>query len=267
MNDEPVVILAGGKGMRMREHTETTPKALVPIGPYPVILHVMKTYAKYGFKKFILCLGYKSQDIKKYFMDYEWLTEDFTLKMDGSEKKKITNHSSNLVDFDITFVDTGLETDTGGRVKKIEKYVDTENFHVTYCDGLTNINISQLFEFHKEKNKIGTISAVHAMTTFGIIDIDENSITKSFREKPTLPGYINGGYMIFKKEFFDYLDEECILEQKPMRAISEIGQLAAYRHEDFWACMDTFKDFERLNTLWEKGYLPDTPYKGKIPWL
>ena len=267
MTDEPVVILAGGKGMRMREHTETIPKALVPIGPYPIILHVMKTYAKYGFKKFILCLGYKSEDIKKYFMDYEWLTEDFTLKMDDSEKKKITNHSPDLVDFDITFADTGLETNTGGRVKKIEKYVESDNFHVTYCDGLTDINISKLFEFHKEKNKIGTVSAVHPMTTFGIIDIDENSITKSFREKPTLPGYINGGYMIFKKDFFDYLDEECVLEQKPMRTISEISQLAAYKHEDFWACMDTFKDFERLNTLWQKGYLPDTPYKGKIPWL
>ena len=120
MNNEPVVILAGGKGMRMREHTETIPKALVPIGPYPVILHVMKTYAKYGFKKFILCLGYKSQDIKKYFMDYEWLTEDFTLKMGDSEKKKIINHSSDLADFDITFADTGLETNTGGRVKKLK---------------------------------------------------------------------------------------------------------------------------------------------------
>ena len=105
------------------------------------------------------------------------------------------------------------------------------------------------------------------MTTFGIIDIDENSIAKSFREKPSLPGYINGGYMTFKKEFFDYLDEECVLEQKPMREISSLGQLAAYKHEDFWACMDTFKDFERLNTLWDKGYLPDTPYKGKVPWL
>ena len=267
MNNEPVVILAGGKGMRMREHTETIPKALVPIGPYPVILHVMKTYAKYGFKKFVLCLGYKSDEIKKYFMDYEWLTEDFTLKMGDSQKKKITYHSSDLIDFEITFADTGLETNTGGRIKKIEKYIESDNFHVTYCDGLTDINISKLSEFHKEKNKIGTVSAVHAMTTFGIIDIDENSITKSFREKPTLPGYINGGYMIFKKDFFDYLDEECILEQKPMRTISEMNELSAYRHEDFWACMDTFKDFERLNTLWQKGYLPDTPYKGKIPWL
>jgi len=265
--DEPVVILAGGKGMRMREHTENMPKALVPIGSYPVILHVMKIFANFGYKKFILCLGYKSDDIKKYFMDYEWATQDFTLKMEQNNQKVITSRPSDISDYEITFAYTGTDTLTGGRVKKIEKYVNSENFFVTYCDGLTDINISELFDFHKKTNKIGTVSAVHTMTTFGIIDVDENSTVTSFREKPTLPGYINGGFMVFKQKFFDYLEDNSVLEQKPMASIAKEGQLAAYKHEGFWACMDTFKDFERLNTLWKNGYLPDTPFKGKVPWV
>lgn len=264
--DEPVVILAGGMGMRMREHTESTPKALVPIGPYPVIYHVMKCFENYGYKKFILCLGYKGKDIKQYFIDHEWVTGDFHLKMGSSNKKTITNLYSNPLDYEITFADTGHDTLTGGRVKKIQKYVKTDNFFVTYCDGLSDINIESLKNFHEQMNKIGTVSAVHTMTTFGVIDIDENSIAKSFREKPSLPGYINGGFMMFKNEFFDYLEEDSILEQKPMRTIAEKGELAAYQHEGFWACMDTFKDYERLNILWNKEYLPDTPFKGKAPW-
>lgn len=265
--EEPVVILAGGKGMRMREHTDVLPKALVPIGPYPVILHVMNIFANYGYKKFILCLGYKGQDIKRYFMDHDWMTQDFTLKMGPNNKKVIDNLNSNLLDFEITFADTGEDTQTGGRIKKIQKYVKTDDFFVTYSDGLTNIDIDDLMKFHKTKGKIGTVSAVHTMTTFGIIDVGEDSIARSFREKPSLPGYINGGFMVFKNKFFDYLDEGCILEQKPMKTISKEGQLAAYRHEDFWACMDTFKDVSRLNTLWHEGYLPDTSFKGEPPWI
>lgn len=265
--DEPVVILAGGKGMRMREHTETLPKALVPIGPYPVILHVMNIFANYGYKKFILCLGYKGQDIKRYFMDHEWMTKDFTLKMGPNNKKTVEHLISDLLDYEITFADTGASTQTGGRVKKIQKYVNNDNFFVTYCDGLTNINIDDLMKFHKQKDKIGTVSAVHTMTTFGVIDIGKDSITTSFREKPSLPGYINGGFMVFKNKFFDYLDEECVLEQKPMKTLASEGQLAAYRHEDFWACMDTYKDVEGLNTLWYNGYLPDTSFKGEVPWM
>jgi glucose-1-phosphate cytidylyltransferase len=265
--DEPVVILAGGKGLRMREHTEVLPKALVPIGPYPVILHVMNIFANYGYKKFILCLGYKGEDIKKYFMDHEWMSHDFILKMGPSNKKIIQNLGSDLLDFEITFANTGEETQTGGRVKKIQKYVDTENFFVTYSDGLTNIDIEDLMAFHKKKNKIGTVSAVHTMTTFGIVDVGQDETVSSFREKPSLPGYINGGFMVFKKNFFDYLDEECILEQKPMKTLAKEGQLVAYRHEDFWACMDTFKDVERLNTLWYKKYFPDTSFEGEPPWI
>ena len=266
-HNEPVVILAGGQGMRMREHTETIPKALVPIGPYPVIFHVMKIFANYGYHNFIICLGYKGADIKKYFIDHEWMADDFTLSVQENDKKIIKNKVSELKDFNITFAETGQDTLTGGRVKKIQKYVDADNFFVTYCDGLTNINIEKLMEFHTKMDKIGTVSAVHTMTTFGIIDIDENSLATSFREKPSLPGYINGGFMVFKNKFFDFLDDDCVLEQEPMKKLVAKNQLAAFKHEGFWACMDTAKDVERLNTLWYKGYMPDTSFKGKSPWI
>ncbi len=264
---EPVVILAGGKGMRMREYTDTLPKALVPIGPYPVIVHVMNIFAYYGYRRFILCVGYRGDAIKQYFMHHEWMTHDFTLKMGSSKTKRIKNHMSDFLDYEVTFVDTGLDTNTGGRIKKVEKYVQTDNFLVTYCDGLSDVNIGDLVKFHNRKGRIGTVTAVHPMSPFGVIDIEDDGVCASFREKPTLPGYINGGFFIFKREFFDYLDEKCVLEEEPLRKLAKEKQLIAYRHEGFWACMDTFKDVERLNTLWEKGYMLHTGFKGRPPWV
>jgi glucose-1-phosphate cytidylyltransferase len=261
------VILAGGKGMRMREYTETAPKALAPIGPYPVILHVMKIFAAFGYKRFILCLGYKLEAIKEYFMHHEWVSQDFTLKMGSTRTKEVMNQTSSFLDFEITFADTGPDTATGGRIKKIEKYVKTNNFFVVYCDGLSDINISELMKFHKEKGKIGTVAAVHFMSPFGIIDIDEKGNAISFKEKPVLPGFINGGFLVFRKDFFDYLDIDSVLEEEPLRRLVSEGQLAAYRHEGFWACMDTFKDWERLNILWERGYMPHVSFRGKPPWV
>jgi len=264
--EEPVVILAGGKGMRLREYTDTIPKALVPIGPYPVILHVMKTYAASGFRNFILCLGYRGNLIKEYFMNHDWIAHDFTLTMGRTGKKAVKEREDNHLDYQITFAETGLETPTGGRVKKIEKYIETDSMHVTYCDGLADIDISELANFHRKMGKVGTVTAVHAMSPFGIIEVNDQGIATSFKEKPALPGYINGGFLIFKKEFFDYLTEESILEEEPLKAIAARGQLSAYRLEKFWACMDTFKDVERLNNLWEKGIMLHTGYKGSPPW-
>jgi glucose-1-phosphate cytidylyltransferase len=264
---EPVVILAGGKGMRLREYTDTLPKALVPIGPYPVILHVMKIYAAYGFRKFILSLGYRGDLIKEYFMNHEWMAHDFTLKMGRSKEKDVLDHEDNHLDYEITFAETGLDTPTGGRIKKIAKYVESENFHVTYCDGLADIDINELTNYHRRMGKIGTVTAVHVMSPFGIIEVDNLGIARSFKEKPTLPGYINGGFLMFRKEFFDYVTEESVLEEDPLRTLAAKNQLAAYRLEKFWACMDTFKDVERLNTFWEKGNMPHTGYKGKPPWV
>jgi glucose-1-phosphate cytidylyltransferase len=265
--EEPVVILAGGKGMRLREYTDTLPKALVPIGPHPVILHVMNIYAAYGFRNFILCLGYRGELIKEYFMNHEWTAHDFTLKMGPSRKKQVLDREETHLDYEITFAETGPDTPTGGRVKKIAKYVEADNFHVTYCDDLADIDIAQLTDFHKKMSRIGTVTAVHAMSPFGIVDVDDQGVAVSFKEKPALPGYINGGFLVFKKDFFDYLTEESVLEEEPLRRLAAERQLAAYRLEKFWACMDTFKDVERLNTLWVKGYMPHTGYKGTPPWI
>jgi len=255
--------------MRLREYTDTLPKALVPIGPFPVVLHVMRIYASYGFRRFILCLGYRGDMIKQYFMDHEWISHDFILKMGPTRKKEVRTlvAERHHLDYEITFADTGLDTPTGGRVKKIEKYIETENFHVTYCDSLADIDIRQLTEYHKRMGKIGTVTAVHVMSPFGIIDVDNTGIATSFKEKPALPGYINGGYLVFKKAFFKYLTEKSILEEDPLRIIASKNQLAAYRLEKFWACMDTFKDVERLNALWDKGYMPNTGFRGRPPWV
>jgi len=236
--DIPVVILAGGKGMRLREYTEFMPKGLVPIGSIPVILHVMKIYAHYGFKKFILCLGYKGEMLKEY----------------------------PFPNFEIAFVDTGLETNTGGRIKRIEKYIDTENFFANYCDGLADIDLHKLLSHHLKKNKIATVTGINPMSSFGILEV-QDGLAISFKEKPKLSGIINGGYFVFNKKIFDYLDDSSILEEEPLKQLVSERQLAVYTHNGFWQCMDTYKDFERLNKLWGTDKLPhfDVNY-AKPPW-
>ena len=241
--DTPVVIIAGGKGLRLREYSGLLPKALVEIGQIPVILHVINIFAKYNFKRFIIAIGYKGEMIKEFF--------------DKRSKPA----------YDIKCVDTGLETQTGGRVKLVEKHIDSEDFFVTYCDGLSDVDLNKLYEFHKKIGKIATLTAVHPMSPFGMIETDGNGIVNSFREKPFLKDYINGGFFVFKKSFFDYVTTNDILEETPMKKLAEKQQLVAYKHEGFWTCMDTFKDVERLNSLWYKGEMLHTGYKGKIPWL
>jgi len=262
LEEIPVVILCGGRGTRLREQTEYIPKALVPIGDMPILLHVMKIYAHYGLTKFVLCLGYKGDLIKQYFMHYQLMSSDFKL-VDG--KAELIGPSSSLNSWDITFADTGLNTQTGGRIKKIEKYIDTENFFATYCDGLADVNLQQLLKHHENMKRIGTLVAVHPMSPFGIVE-EEKGIATSFREKPSLPGLINGGFFVFKKHFFDYLNDDSVLEEDPLKTLAEEKELAVYHHEGFWACMDTFKDFERLNELWEHSVMPHTGLRGKPPW-
>ena len=252
-----VVILCGGTGTRMREETEFKPKPLVPIGKMPVLWHIMKIYSHYGFKDFVLCLGYKGEMIKEYFLNFEEMTNDFTLNL-RSKKEKVTHHDkAHLEDWNITFADTGLETNTGGRVKGIEHLIDGDEFFLTYGDGLSNVNIMKLLDYHRSKKKVGTLTAIHPTSPFGIIEVS-NGIAKSFKEKPRLEGLINGGFFIFNKKIFDYLEENSVLEEEPLRKLTDERRLAVYEHTDFWQCMDTFKDVERLNKMWREG---DTPWK------
>src|SRR3989344_3806805 len=236
----PVVILAGGRGLRL--DSQAIPKPLVKIGSYAVIQHVMNIYAFYGHTRFILSVGYKGNDIREFFE---------------------TNNSQN---FDIQIVDTGLETPTGGRIKGVEEYIDTDDFFATYCDGLADINIRKEYEYHQKEGKIATLAVVHPMSPFGIVEIGSNGMVSSFKEKPFMPSYINGGFFIFNKRFFDYVDVDSTLEEEPLKKVAAAGQLAAYRHEGFWACMDTFKDVKRLNDLWNTGIMPHTGFRGKAPW-
>ena len=243
-----VVILCGGKGTRMREETEYSPKPLVEIGRKPIIWHIMKIYSRYGMNDFILCVGYKGDMIKQYFMDMYWRNNDFTLFMNNSEK--IEYHTREEEDWKVTILDTGLETMTGGRLRMAEQYIDGNEFMLTYGDGLSDINIRKLLKFHKDTGKIATLTGVHPISPFGIMEV-ENHIVKSFDEKPVLKDMINGGYMVLNKKVFDYFpQEDCFFEQEPLKNLVKDNQLAVYEHNGFWAAVDTFKDVERVNHLW-----------------
>ena len=254
MDRPEVVILCGGKGARLSEETVIKPKPMVEIGGKPILWHIMKTYSYYGFNKFVLALGYKGDYIKKYFYDYRITSSDFTLSMHPNDSPDIHNISEDS-DWEITFVDTGQETLKGGRIKRIEKYIKSDIFHLTYGDGVSDVNINNLNEFHLSHRGIGTLTAVRPPSRFGEIKISENKITH-FEEKPQLGiGYINGGFFIFKTDFFDYLtsEENCDFEFGPLEILAKEGKLFAFKHDGFWQCMDNVRDRDYLNKLWDSS--------------
>jgi len=254
MHNIPVVILCGGLGTRLREETEYKPKPMVEIGGRPFLWHIMKIYAHYGFRRFILCLGYKGNVIKEYFLNYEAMSNDFTIQL-GQQNKILclSNHAEQ--DFQVTLVDTGLHTMTGGRIKRIENLIDTDTFMVTYGDGLADINIGDLLTYHYSHGKLATLTATRAPSRYGILDLsDENHVTQ-FHEKVQID-WINGGFFVFNKKVFDYLDSECILEQRPMKQLATDGQFMAFRHQGFWIGMDTYREYEMLNRMWDEGKAP-----------
>lgn len=257
MNKVKVVILCGGRGTRLREDTEMRPKPLIEIGDRPMLWHIMKIYSHYGFKDFILCLGYKGELIKEYFLNYEAMNNDFTIKL--GEKNKITFHNRHLEEgWNVTLVDTGKETQTGARIKKIEKYIDSEIFMVTYGDGVGNIDIKRLVDYHKKHKNIGTITGVHPSSRFGELVIKDNKI-KEFNEKPQVKeGFINGGFFVFNKKFFASLSENnnCYLEHEPLEGLAKKNHLSVYLHRDFWQCMDTQRELGILNDLWKQRKAP-----------
>ena len=246
-----VVILCGGKGSRMEKETEYIPKPLVEIGGKPILWHIMKTYAHYGFDDFILCLGYKGCKIKKYFLNYEPMNNDFMLDLKMGGISYHQNKSWNE-DWKITFVDTGENAQTGTRVKRIEEYIDGDTFMLTYGDGVADVDIKKLLEFHIQHKKIGTVTGVHPISKFGELSIDGDMVT-SFNEKQQVKeGCINGGFFVFNKEFFKYLRnaDDCYLEKYPLEKLAQDRELNVYLHNGFWQCMDTQRELGILNKLW-----------------
>ena len=246
-----VVILCGGLGTRLREETEFRPKPMVEIGGKPILWHIMKIYAYYGFKKFILCLGYKGEMVKEYFYNYEVLNNDFTIELGDKKNVKIhSNHTEN--GWQITLADTGDKALKGGRLKRVEKYVDDSVFLTTYGDGVANVDIKSLLAFHKNHGRLATVTGINPASRFGELKIKGDQV-ESFSEKPKNgSGLVNGGFFAFDKRIFDYLstDDSCDLEIGPLEKIAAEGQLMVYKHRGFWACMDTIRDMEYLNKLW-----------------
>lgn len=247
----PVVIFCGGTGTRMKEETEFRPKPMVTLGGHPILWHIMKIYEHYGFNEFIIALGYKGDYIKNYFLNQEYFLHDMTVDTRTGKSKIFRNSKKKHDDFKITFVDTGIETLTGERLLKIKKYVKTDRFMVTYGDGIGDVDIKKLTEYHKKKDTIGVITGVHPKSKWGLVVADENNIVKKFKQKPVLREFVNGGFMIFKKEFFSYLRRKEMIEQALDRLLKD-KQLAVYHHEGFWSAMDTYADVEDMNKQWKK---------------
>lgn len=250
-----VVILCGGRGTRMEHETEFRPKPMVPIGGKPILWHIMKIYAAYGHKDFILCLGYKGEVIKRYFLDYEAMNRDFTVTL-GARHRIEFHDGHDEEDFRVTLADTGLETPTGGRIKRVERYVHGETFFVTYGDGVADIDLDVLLRYHREKGRIATVTGVRPFSRFGVVEIGEDGLVRSFREKPQVDGLVSGGFFVFERAVFEYLDEQSVLEREPLERLAADGQLAIYPHPGFWHCMDTRTDRQRLEELWARGEAP-----------
>ena len=249
-----VVILCGGLGTRLREETEFRPKPMVEIGGKPILWHIMKIYAHYGIKDFVLSLGYKGEMIKEYFYNYEILNNDFTIEL--GNKKHIEIHSNNTDNnWRITLADTGDKALKGARLKRVQQYVDDDIFMLTYGDGVADVDINALLSFHEKHGKLATVTGINPASRFGELKIKGDQV-ESFSEKPRDgDGLINGGFFVFNKGFFDYLsaDENCDLEIGPLEKIAGKGQLMVYKHTGFWACMDTLRDMDYLNRLWVEG--------------
>ena len=252
-----VIILCGGAGTRLKEETEFKPKPMVYIGNKPIIWHLMKIYAYSGFNEFILALGYKADYIKDFFLNQKAFTADFTLNTKNHKSKFYLDEREDVDNFKITFVDTGLETLPGERILRCQKYIPKRDkyFMVTYGDGLINLDIRELLRFHKKQKTIGTITGVHPRTKFGLVQIDRENKVCEFTEKPVLSDWVNGGFMVFDKRFFSYLKPE-EAEHPALRILAKENQLSLYKHDGFWHVMDTNKELEELNKLWNSKNPP-----------
>lgn len=246
-----VILLAGGLGTRLSEYTDTIPKPMVTVGGRPILWHIMRTYAHFGHKDFYLALGYKAELIKEYFLHYRSLNADFTVDLATGA---VSPHQTDDADWRVTLVHTGLESMTGGRVKRLQSFIGNEPFMLTYGDGVANIDVDALLKFHRCHGKMVTVTAVHPGARFGELMIESDQVNR-FQEKPQMgQGWINGGYFVIQPEFFDLIaGDATILEREPLEQAARLGELMAYRHEGFWQCMDTKRDRDSLEELWQSG--------------
>jgi glucose-1-phosphate cytidylyltransferase len=249
------VLLAGGLGTRLREETEFKPKPMVEVGGRPVIWHIMKNLAESNIRDFVVATGYRSDVIKEYFLNYEARNNDFTVAL-GSGQPVQFHDEHDESHWNVTVAFTGESTMTGGRVNKVRKYVNNERFLCTYGDGVADVNAEELLDFHRSHGKIATVTTVQPLSRFGVMEISSDGLVTQFREKPKVEGWINIGYFIFEPEIFDYLDDDCVLEEAPLAALAKDQELVAYRHENFWQPMDTYREAQALNEMWSTGRAP-----------
>lgn len=252
----PVAILCGGKGTRLKEETEFRPKPMVMVGDRPMLWHIMKTYAHYGFSDFLLCLGYKGKMIREYFFNYDWNHSDLILEL-GSKRVTKLDRGHDEENWRIWLIDTGQETMTGGRLKRLASYLDkigSDIFLATYGDGVCNVNIAKLLDYHRSHGKLATVTAVRPASRFGELVI-ENNLVNNFQEKPqTSEGWINGGYFVLDRKVLDLIEsDDTVFEAEPLLALASLGELAVYKHDGFWQCMDTYRELELLNKLYDSG--------------
>jgi glucose-1-phosphate cytidylyltransferase len=246
-----VILLAGGFGTRLAEYTETIPKPMVPIGGKPILWHIMKSYASFGHKDFYVALGYKAEVIKEYFLNYRALNSDFSVDLNSGD---VNPHQTDPVDWKVTLVNTGADSMTGGRVKRMKSFIGNEPFMLTYGDGVADIDLDKLLKFHRSHGKMVTVSAVRPTARFGELEIAGSRVT-AFQEKPQMhDGWINGGYFVMEPAFFDFIEgDHTLLEREPLEQATAAGQLMAYCHDGFWHCMDTKRDHDLLESMWVKG--------------
>ena len=252
-----VVILAGGFGTRLAEYTETIPKPMVPIGGRPIIWHIMRRYAAFGHHDFVLALGYKAELIKEYFLHYRTLSSSFTVDLGTGNVEALEMEP---IDWRVTLVDTGLKAMTGGRVKRLTRHLKNETFMLTYGDGLADIDVNRLLDFHRSHGRMVTVTGVHPVARFGELNIEGERVT-AFQEKPQVrDGWINGGFFVCEPRFLDLIeDDETVLEQAPLEHAAAMGELMAYRHSGFWQCMDTKRDKDNFDSIWNSGHAPWLP--------
>lgn len=251
-----VVILAGGYGTRISEESHLRPKPMIEIGGMPILWHIMKMYSSYGYNEFIICCGYMQHSIKEFFADYFLHRSDVTF--DFSANGEMTVHNNFSEPWKVTLVDTGLDTMTGGRVKRVQKYIGDEPFMLTYGDGVSDVDIGKLVEYHKQHGRMATLTAILISQRFGVLDIDGSDAVREFREKTAQDGsYINGGFMVLEPEIFDLIEgDSTVFEKYPLEQAAKKGQLGAYKHDGFWQCMDTLRDKQLLEKLWAENIAP-----------